>query len=356
MFRARSLLSALLVVIFFVAPNAFSEEKEKKSYAIAPLIISNPNVGTGGGVAGMYFFDVGDVTSKQPRSFLQAFGAYTNTESYFGGVISNFHLKNDTVRAKLGAFHASINNEYRDPLGDEVHFNNGVLAFFSQVSYQVWASTYLGLQAVVTESNFSPDNAVDKEYLDRVGAEDTRTAGVGPTFEYDSRDSTHYPSSGTHIEIKGFYKPSSLGNEEDYAVGDAAIDHFLKIADDQILALRLFGRTGTENTPYSDKSRLGQRSDLRGFKSGEITALSILATQAEYRYQLTERWGVVGFGGVSKLWGDDLEELITEDIYYSGGAGIRYMINTDQKINFRVDVAVGNDDNKGIYVGIREAF
>lgn len=349
-------LLVLLIVALFSVTSGFAEEGEKKSYAIAPLIISNPNIGTGGGVAGMYFFDVGDITEKQPRSFIQAFGAYTNTQSYFGGIISNFHLKNDYVRAKIGIFHASINNEYRDPLGDEVNFNNGIINIFGKVSYQVWDSNFLGIQAIGTDNTFDPDSDTDKDYLDRVGAEDNSTAGVGPTYEYDSRNSSHYPSSGTHIEIKGFYKPSSWGNEEDYAVGDAAIDHFIKIADDQILALRLFGRTGTENTPYSDKSRLGQRSDLRGFKSGEITALTILATQAEYRYQLTERWGIVGFGGVSKLWDDDLEELITEDIYYSGGAGIRYMINMDQKINFRVDVAIGNDDNKGIYVGIREAF
>ena len=76
----------------------------------------------------------------------------------------------------------------------------------------------------------------------------------------------------------------------------------------------------------------------------------------EHRWQFTERWGAVAFGGLSKLWDDDLEALITEDIYYNGGAGIRFMINTDQKINFRIDAAVGNGDNKGIYVGIREAF
>jgi hypothetical protein len=67
---------------------------------------------------------------------------------------------------------------------------------------------------------------------------------------------------------------------------------------------------------------------------------------------LTERWGAVAFGGLAKLWDDDLEALITEDLYYSVGAGIRFMINTDQKINFRIDAAVGNGDNKGIYVGI----
>jgi outer membrane translocation and assembly module TamA len=98
----------------------------------------------------------------------------------------------------------------------------------------------------------------------------------------------------------------------------------------------------------------GQR--FRGFKSGEISGRTLLSGQVEHRWQLTDRWGVVAFGGLAKLWDDDLEDLITEDLYYSVGAGIRFMINTDQKINFRIDAAVGNGDNKGIYVGIREAF
>ena len=123
-----------------------------------------------------------------------------------------------------------------------------------------------------------------------------------------------------------------------------------------ILALRLYGSSGTEDTPYSGKSRLGQQSDLRGFKSGEISGRTLLSGQAEIRWQFTERWGAVAFGGLAKLWDDDLEALITEDLYYSGGIGIRYMLNTDQKINFRIDVAVGNGDNQGIYIGIQEAF
>ena len=101
---------------------------------------------------------------------------------------------------------------------------------------------------------------------------------------------------------------------------------------------------------------MGQQSDLRGGKSGEISGRTLVSGQVEHRWQLTQRWGVVAFGGLAKLRDDDLEALITEDFYYSVGAGIRFMLNTDQKINFRVDAAVGNGDNKGIYVGIREAF
>ena len=140
------------------------------------------------------------------------------------------------------------------------------------------------------------------------------------------------------------------------AVADAAVNHYIGLTPAHILALRAYGRTGTEDTPYTDKSRLGQQSDLRGFKSGEISGRTLLSGQVEHRWQFAERWGTVVFGGLAKLWDDDLEALITEDLYYSVGAGIRFMLNTDQKINFRVDAAVGNADNKGGYVGIRAAF
>ena len=333
------------------------EEQDKtKNYAFAPLVVSNPNIGSGAGATGMYFFDIGEITEDQPRSILQAMGAYTHTDSYFGGLISNLYLRQDRIRAVMGIFNAKINNEYRDPLGGEANFATRVLAGFGQASFRILENTFLGAQFLVSDVRYDPDTPEDKDYLDRVGAEDATAAGVGPVLFYDTRDNIHYPSSGTFADIKGFYKPESWGNEASYAVGDAAVNHFYPMKEDHILAFRLYGRTGTEDTPYSDKSRLGQRSDLRGFKSGEISALSLLAGQMEYRWQFARRWGVVAFGGVSKLWDDDLEELIEEDLYYSGGAGIRFMVNTDQKINFRIDVAVGNDDNQAIYVGIREAF
>lgn len=338
------------------AEDGMKGQQKSKNYAVAPIVVSNPTIGTGAGATGMYFYDVGNDRDGQPRSSVQLVGAYTHTDSYFVGLLNSLHVLQDQVRSKAGLFHAKINNEFRDPLGGEADFSTDVLAAYAQVTHRIKGNWFLGIQGLVSDVKYRPDNPQDGDYLDRVGAEDTTSGGIGPVFSYDSRDNIHYPSSGTLAEIKGFYKPSSWGNEADYAVGDIVINHFIQLTDDRVLALRLFGRTGTNDTPYSDKSRLGQGSDLRGFKSGEISGLTLLSGQVEHRWQFTERWGAVFFGGLAKLWDDDLEALITEDLYYSVGAGIRFMINTDQKINFRVDVAVGNGDNKGIYVGIREAF
>lgn len=350
-------LLALLCLPF----NARAEEAVKgpdksRNYAAAPIVVSNPSIGSGVGATGMYFYDVGSDRDGQPRSSAQVVGAYTNTDSYFFGLLNSLHMRRDRVRSKAGLFHAKINNDYRDPLGGAARFSTGVLAGYAQATYRVKGDWFLGLQGVVSDVRYRPDSLQDADYLNRVGAEDNTSGGIGPVISFDSRDNVHYPSSGTLAEVKGFFKPSSWGNAADYAVGDAAVNHYIGLTSEYILALRAYGRTGTADTPYTDKSRLGQQSDLRGFKSGEISGRTLLAGQAEVRWQFAERWGVVAFGGLAKLWDDDLKALITEDVYYSGGGGLRFMLNTDQKINFRVDAAAGNGDNSGIYVGIREAF
>lgn len=350
-------LAVLLVLpLESAAEDGMQEQQKGKNYAVAPIVVSNPNIGTGAGATGMFFYDVGGDGEGQPRSSAQLVGAYTHTDSYFVGLLNSLHLRRDQVRSKAGLFHARINNEFRDPLGGEADFATDVLAAYAQIAYRVQGDWFLGIQGLMSDVRYRPDTPQDADYLDRVGAEDTTSGGVGPVVSYDSRDNIHYPTSGTLAEIKGFYKPDAWGNAADYAVGDVAINHFIPLREDRVLALRLFGRAGTEDTPYTDKSRLGQQSDLRGFKSGEISGRTLVSGQVEHRWQLNQRWGAVAFGGLAKLWDDDLEELITEDLYYSVGAGIRFMLNTDQKINFRVDAAVGNGDNKGIYVGIREAF
>jgi hypothetical protein len=41
---------------------------------------------------------------------------------------------------------------------------------------------------------------------------------------------------------------------------------------------------------------------------------------------------------------------------YSGGAGLRFQFNKEQKINLRMDIGIGQDGNTGLYFGIEEAF
>ena len=63
---------------------------------------------------------------------------------------------------------------------------------------------------------------------------------------------------------------------------------------------------------------------------------------------------MVGFLGVATAV-EDLGSLSQGDILPGIGAGLRYMMISDERINVGVDVAFGKDD-WGLYFRIGEAF
>ena len=98
---------------------------------------------------------------------------------------------------------------------------------------------------------------------------------------------------------------------------------------------------------------LGRRSDLRGYTSGEHVARNLLSTQAEYRWMLNDRWGLVGFFGVARLYDGGIDE---GENFSSGGVGVRLRLHQANRVNLRVDFAWGENDEDGFYVSLREAF
>ena len=70
----------------------------------------------------------------------------------------------------------------------------------------------------------------------------------------------------------------------------------------------------------------------------------------------TRKIGGVAFAGVSQLYDGSLKDTDSDTFYPSGGIGFRYLLNTENKMNFRFDYAWGSDDEEGFYVSVGEAF
>ena len=148
----------------------------------------------------------------------------------------------------------------------------------------------------------------------------------------------------------------AIGSDEEYDVLEAEFNNFYQYIPEHTLATRVYGRFTSSSTPYGGLSKLGQRNDLRGYTAGEYVAENLISAQIEYRWQLTKRWGLVGFAGIADLYDGSIRDTDTDNLFTSGGFGIRYMLQTVQSINFRVDFAFGEGDNDGVYVSIKEAF
>ena len=74
------------------------------------------------------------------------------------------------------------------------------------------------------------------------------------------------------------------------------------------------------------------------------------------RYHISEKWKIVGFAGAANIEGGTAEENNREGMYYSAGVGARYALQSKDKVHLRFDIAIGNDDNQGFYIGLQEAF
>ena len=99
---------------------------------------------------------------------------------------------------------------------------------------------------------------------------------------------------------------------------------------------------------------LGSGCDIRGYTPGEYVGGTLLAAQAEWRFQMTPRWGLVAFGGIASV-SDREGEFKSGDSLPAGGFGVRYRVADKFKVNVRADMAWGRDD-KTFTLSVGEAF
>jgi hypothetical protein len=95
-------------------------------------------------------------------------------------------------------------------------------------------------------------------------------------------------------------------------------------------------------------------TDLRGYTQGKYRGEGLFDFQGEYRYNISEKFGSGGFGGLATIYGSDNEEF-NGLLLPSIGTGIRFNVFPSNHMNIGLDVAAGRDD-WGVYFRIGEAF
>jgi outer membrane protein assembly factor BamA len=341
-------LSFVVIGITTVFQINAQESEPQKSFAIAPIISSSPTMGTGLGATSSYLYKMGD---KDPTSQLVGLAQYTDTNSYVAGLMNNMYLDEGNQRAMTAAWYVNVNNDFNG-----AEFVNEGYGVFHRQSWQIANNWFLGGQVIAQWNNFSADNAEGEDFLELTDASDSAVYGVGAYLTYDTRDNFYYPLTGSLFEATTVSYLDALGSDVDYDMLELTYTRYLTIRDKNVLALGYYGRYVSDDAPYSGESYLGRRSALRGFSAGEISGQRLTALQGEYRYHFSEKWKFIGFAGVANIQEGTAEKSGQDGLYYSAGVGVRYAIQPKDKVHLRLDIAFGNDDNQGFYIGLQEAF
>ena len=108
------------------------------------------------------------------------------------------------------------------------------------------------------------------------------------------------------------------------------------------------------DVPFYSLPTIGKGPDLRGYEYGQFQDKTLLAVQAEYRLELTKRFGVVAFAGVGEV-APELSDYSFDDLLPSVGAGLRYVLAEKNHVALRLDFAWG-DEGFAYYFTVGEAF
>lgn len=330
---------------------------KEKNYVAAPMVLSNPNLGSGGGLMGIYFYNpAAENDSVSPPSSVTVMGLYTNTDTYFLGLFNQNYLKEDTWRLKTAILGGRIENDLDVPEFGNVQFASEIGAVGGSIERRVSGDFFVGLRAAYSKVDYLEGNALSGDYFELYMVENQKGGVIGASLSYDSRDNQRYPYRGIFSTLSFTSVPEKMGAKEGYYILEGNANAYHQIQSGHVVAVRGYGRFTPSDTPYAGLSTLGRRSDLRGYVSGELVAQNLISTQAEYRWFFLPKWGVVGFAGFAALYDGDVANITSDDIYISGGFGLRYRMHQENRVNFRVDFAWGEDDDSGFYVSLQEAF
>lgn len=189
------------------------------------------------------------------------------------------------------------------------------------------------------------------------GAEGGRLSGLGVSLVLDSRNGTFYPTGGRFCTVSALYYAKRIGS--DYEFTHLTLDYrqFLPAWGRWgAIAIQLFGEFTAGSPPFYEYPALGGGNRMRGYFYGRYRDKTYVMAQAEYRRHLWWRLGGIVFLGFGQV-APELASYRLDSFHVSSGFGARYLFNSEEHVNIRIDFGFGrNDGTTGIYFGVEEAF
>jgi len=333
-----------------------------------PTLSSNPTSGTGVGLMGIMVYNV-DPGSSPSQTMLM--GQYTNTDSYNVFAINKMFFDSDNYQSNTVIGNIFNNSEFDlgipfTPMEESANFDVTMFVAMQQILYRVMKDVYMGGQLFYIGQKFNALNATGQGFLIASGIEDSSRVGLGATVSYDTRTKKEkfYPRDSQLVNLVFNDFPEEFGSEERFYNVSLNARHYQEgFKDDDVLALQLYYQYSSPDTPDGALSALGARNILRGFSIGQYKARNMFAIQAEYRYQVTDtRFRVAAFGGYANLSGGSKETAqggsrdSNNGDYSSFGAGVRYTLQEEQGIDYRIDIARTSTDDYAVYASLNQAF
>ena len=340
----------------------YQSQMDRRTRLMAiPALYYTPETGWAGGISGMMlrYPAKGDTITRMSQ--LQLSAVYTQNRQILTSLGVDLYSKENLwhIEGLIGYydypfFFAGIGNGYGENYWEDY------TATFPKLTMDfkrlVDTAVYVGLHTHVQQVNMKyvqPGGMLDTGNV--VGSDGGLIIGLGVVLDWDTRDFPSAALKGHLLNVEWVEYNSALGSDFDYRRFTVDARKYFSTKSQHTLAMQLLADWRPGEVPFNQMSMIGGQYILRGYPQGLYRDQYMIAMQAEYRspYVLD----LLGFnvfgsvGGVNASIGD-----VFDYTRLSGGAGIRFPIDREKRINFRMDLAWSSDQTNGFYFGVSEAF
>jgi outer membrane protein assembly factor BamA len=333
---------------------------KKISFKALPVIFYSPESKWGGGVAGVSSFNFKTDTLGARKSSVNIGMAYTQLNQILAYLPFQFYPRNFTysIYGELGYY---LYNYYYYGIGNFNQAGSKEMyeAEFARIrlsALKKWGKNFLaGIKYAYDKLSIRPLDVSGELIAKTIAGSDGGTvSGIGPVINYDSRDHVFYPRKGLLAEFFYYTEKKFTGSSFDYNRFTLDASYYLPSGKQNVFAFNLYAVNITGTAPFTHLAMVGGTKKMRGYYEGRFRDNNLVMIQSEYRHTFYKRLGAVIFTGVSWV-SPTISSMQIKYTYLNGGAGLRFALNKNDKINLRLDFGVGKNST-GFYFTVGEAF
>ena len=324
-----------------------------------PIIITEPAVGYGGGMALIYLHDtlVGKQSStghRIPPSISGALIAATENGTKASGAFHIGYWLEDTLRT---ATYIGKPDIFIDMYGDNFAFNMHFdgLFFYQSIKKRIMEShIFLGAAYMYVKTDVTFDfNKLEKDF-----SGESNVASLSLLAEYDSRDNQLSPNKGQFISLKAQFYDENLGGDYNF-INYKSTNLFYNELNSKINLDFNIVADWVEGDKSEIPSYLYPFISMRGIPMMRYQGEKVITLQSQFSYDITSRWKGLVFGGIGRTFGKQIaapEHSFSEAANrVAGGIGFRYLLAEKFGLRVGIDLAK-SEESETFYIQVGTAW
>jgi hypothetical protein len=332
---------------------------KRRNFLLAPQFDRSPETGI---LTGIYYLQLykNSRDSSTRTSNTETFLSFTQKKQYIVELNETilFHqekyiLRGSSILTRYNEYFYGLGNGHDLKKRDTLEFNliqttqrfTRVLTrkFFAGLQYQFYQTYNIG---------YRDSSILEKQRV--YGRDGSTSSGVGPVFLYDTRDNVIYSRSGAYLDVSALFIRKELGSTCQFFNITVDARKFIKFYKNDVICFQYIMNFNQGDVPFRQLGMLGSDVMMRGYYMGSYRDKVMTCGQVEFRIPVWRFIGMTLFGAAGEVQ-HDLAALNLDDVRFTYGFGLRFMLIKHERVNVGGDLGFGKG-SRALYFGSGESF